>query len=168
MNLRRWGVMGALLGLAVFTGCDENAMDEVQDDREDVIEAQQELREEEAELNQTEREARIEAMENAEAPVLDDTNIAPPLEGPIVPNTEPAPELETDESITPTLPATPAGEGGGEPSIETPPNEGNPDAGTSEPEAAVEASDTASESADESGSANEEAESEEPAPASPQ
>lgn len=168
MILRRWGVMGALLGLAVFAGCDENAMDEVQDDREDVIEAQQELREEEAELYQSEQEARTEAMESGEAPALNDTSITPPLDGPIVPSTEPAPEVETDESVTPTLPSNPAGVGGGEPEPATAPNEGNPDAGTSEPEAAAEASDAADESAEESGSASEETESEEPTPASPQ
>lgn len=165
MNLRRWGVLNALLGLAAFAGCDENAMDEVQDDREDVIEAEQELREERAELNQTEQEMRNEAMEGGNAPVLDDTTITPAPAEPIVPSTEPRPDVEEDESITPTLPSTPAGEGGGEPSLQTPPNEGNPDASTS---AASEAAETASESTDESGSADQGTESEEPEPASPQ
>lgn len=156
MLLRKWGTLGVLLGAAAFAGCDDVGMDDVQDQREDVIEAEQELREEEAELNETEREMRDEGA----GPALSDPAITAPVIPPVN-DPEPADGLDLQEE--PTL--APLG-GGTEESapVEDAPNEGDPDAGI---EAAAD-SDSAETVNDESGSVDEEAASESPEPAAPQ
>ena len=85
MVMRQWGMGAALLGVAVFAGCQESAMDEVQDEQEDVIEAEQELNEEEADLNQAENEAAMENEELGQAPALGDDPVMTPPGTPDVP-----------------------------------------------------------------------------------
>lgn len=108
MNLRRWGLFGALLG-AVLVGCDESAVDEVEDERGDVLEAQQELNEEQAELRQAEQEAQTESADAVEGPVLTDPTVATPA----VPPTTPTTDLPTEGDPQPgtaDVGATPAPE----------------------------------------------------------
>ena len=137
MNVKQWGFFGALLGAAALAGCDESAMDEVQEKQEDVLEAEQELREEEAELRQAQQEAQLEGG----GPVLTAPDeVVPP---PALPSGTGQPTT-TPNAGDPAGSPLPSKSAGGDFRSEPDdlPNEGNPDAGTA-PEAAVEASDTA-------------------------
>ncbi|MBA3311907.1 MAG: hypothetical protein M3552_03860 [Planctomycetota bacterium] len=131
-------------------------MDEVQNEQQDVIEAQQDVREEEAELNEAQQEARDEGA----GPALTDHTITTPSVPPV---SESLPAEDADISDEPTLAPLEGGTDADATSEEVP-NEGDPDAGT----AAASDADSAEPIGNESGSADEETTAEEPEPAVPQ
>jgi hypothetical protein len=131
MNLRRFGALGTALAAAVFVGCEQSPAEKVQEEREDVVEAQQNLREQQAEASDAERAARNEQPGDGGGPIL----------------TLPAPETTdsaaplSDESEDVTAPSTPAENDAGNTTEATDrsaaeppdqPNEGDPQAGTQE------------------------------------
>ena len=129
MNLRRWGSLCTLLSAAAFSGCSESPAEKAQDERADVVEAEQKVREEQAEANAAEREAREEQPAGEGGPILvlppaptgDDGPTSPPLSDEPEDVTAPAQPTENE-----TPPAT-----NPDPLSEDVPNEGAPQAGTS-------------------------------------
>lgn len=129
MNLRRWGSLCTLLSAAAFSGCSESAAEKAQDERADVVEAEQKVREEQAEANAAEREAREGQPAGEGGPILalppapagDDGSASPPLSD--EPEDVTAPTEGAEDA---TRPAT-----NPDPLSEDVPNEGAPQAGTS-------------------------------------
>ena len=160
MFIRKWGLLGTLLGAAIFTGCEESATEELQEKQEDVIEAQQELREEEAELNEAKREAQHEAVEEGRAPAASETTITSPAVPPVIDSSV---DGNTEPTEGPTLAPLPDSSDDGNATGGELPNEGNPDAGAAAPSAEI-----TEPANDEAGSADEETPAEAPEPATPQ
>jgi hypothetical protein len=160
MLLRKSGVFGALLGAAVFAGCDDDGTDAVQEKQEDVIEAQQNLREQEAERNQLQQQKQIEVNDEGGGPVANDTTIAAPAVPPVPDRGSSTTRDAADQG--PSLEPLPSNIETGNVPTEELPNEGNPNAGTTE----ASDSNDAEPVKGESGSSGEETPAEAPQPES--
>lgn len=127
MNLRRFGAFGTALAAAMFVGCEKSPAEKVQEEQEDVVEAQQNLKEEQAEVSEAEREMQDEQPKDGGGPILTlpapETTDSPPS-GPSEDTTTPAAPAENDAGNS----AEGSDGSASEPSEQ--PNEGDPQAGT--------------------------------------